>query len=51
MGEAERAALLREVRALAGEATVTLRYVVELQLTRRIPGLQGAMSDVSRLDG
>jgi SAM-dependent methyltransferase len=37
MGEAERAALLREVRALTGGATVTLRYVVELQLTRRIP--------------
>jgi SAM-dependent methyltransferase len=37
MGEAERALLLDEVRALAGGGTVTLRYVVELQLTRRIP--------------
>jgi SAM-dependent methyltransferase len=35
MGAAERAALLREVRALAGGGTVTLRYVVELQLTAR----------------
>jgi SAM-dependent methyltransferase len=33
MGEAQRAQLLDEVRALAGGATVTLRYVVELQLT------------------
>ena len=35
MGEDERAALLRDVRALAGGGTVTLRYVVELQLTAR----------------
>jgi len=37
MGEAERAALLEELRALAGGGTVVLRYVVELQLTRRMP--------------
>ena len=37
MGEAERAALLAQLRALAGGGTVTLRYVVELQLTRRVP--------------
>ncbi len=36
MGEAERAALLEEVRSLAGGGTVTLRYVVELQLAVRI---------------
>jgi SAM-dependent methyltransferase len=34
MGEAQRAELLGDVRALAGGATVTLRYVVELQLTQ-----------------
>jgi SAM-dependent methyltransferase len=34
MGDAQRAALLGEVRALAGGGTVTLRYVVELQLTK-----------------
>jgi len=37
MGEDERAALLGEVRTLAGGGTVTLRYVVELQLTTRVP--------------
>jgi SAM-dependent methyltransferase len=36
MGERERAALLAELRALAGGATVALRYVVELQLTARM---------------
>lgn len=35
MAERERAELLAEVRALAGGETVTLHYVVELQLTRR----------------
>jgi len=35
MGEAERARLLAEIRALAGGGTVTLRYVVELQLVTR----------------
>jgi SAM-dependent methyltransferase len=35
MTDAERAALLGEVRALAGGGTVTLRYVVELQLAGR----------------
>jgi SAM-dependent methyltransferase len=35
MGEAERAALLDEVRALAGGGTVSLRYVVELQIAIR----------------
>jgi SAM-dependent methyltransferase len=38
MGEEERAALLDEVRALAGGGTVTLRYVVELQLSPRRRG-------------
>lgn len=37
MGEDMRAALLREVRALADGGTVVLRYVVELQLARRMP--------------
>jgi SAM-dependent methyltransferase len=37
MSDAERAALLGRLRALAGDGTVTLRYVVELQLTRRVP--------------
>jgi len=37
MGETERAALLARLRALAGGGTVTLRYVVELQLTSRVP--------------
>jgi hypothetical protein len=31
----ERAALLRAIRALAGDGVVTLRYVVELQLATR----------------
>ncbi|HEV2774969.1 MAG TPA: methyltransferase domain-containing protein [Solirubrobacteraceae bacterium] len=35
MGEGERASLLAELRALAGGGTVTLRYVVELQLAAR----------------
>jgi SAM-dependent methyltransferase len=35
MGDAERTALLAEIRALAGGGVVTLRYVVELQLTVR----------------
>ena len=37
MEEAARAALLEEVRALTRGGTVALRYVVELQLARRIP--------------
>ena len=37
MGDGERAALLDEVRALAAGGTVTLRYVVELQLATRRP--------------
>ena len=36
MGDDERAALLGEVRALAGGGVVTLRYVVELQLATRL---------------
>jgi SAM-dependent methyltransferase len=35
LGESARAALLDEVRALAGDGTVVLRYVVELALTTR----------------
>jgi SAM-dependent methyltransferase len=37
MGEGERASLLTDVRALAGGGPVTLRYVVELQIARRVP--------------
>jgi SAM-dependent methyltransferase len=37
MGERRRAALLADVRALAAGGTVTLRYVVELQIARRMP--------------
>ena len=37
MGHGERGALLEEVRALAGSGDVTLRYVVELQIARRMP--------------
>ena len=37
MGEGERASLLADVRALAARGTVTLRYVVELQIARRLP--------------
>lgn len=36
MGESERASLLADVRALAARGTVTLRYVVELQIARRM---------------
>jgi len=36
MGEDERAALLADVRALAGGGVVALRYVVELQLATRV---------------
>ena len=36
MEPGERAALLDEVRALAAAGTVTLRYVVELQIARRL---------------
>jgi SAM-dependent methyltransferase len=36
MGDGERDALLAEVRALAGGGAVTLRYVVELQLAKRV---------------
>ncbi len=36
MGDGERAALLAQVRALAGDGVVTLRYVVELQLATRV---------------
>jgi len=39
MSEARREELLDEVRALAGGGVVTLRYVVELQLTRRVQAL------------
>jgi SAM-dependent methyltransferase len=38
MADEARAALLGEVRALASDRTVTLRYVVELQLIRRLTG-------------
>jgi SAM-dependent methyltransferase len=37
MDAAERERLLAEIRALAGDGTVTLRYVVELQLATRRP--------------
>jgi hypothetical protein len=37
MEEPERAALLAELRALAGGGTVSLPYVVELQTARRVP--------------
>ena len=36
MGDEERAALLGEVRELAGGGTMTLRCVVEFQLARRV---------------
>jgi SAM-dependent methyltransferase len=36
MEDGEREALLGELRALAGSGTVTLRYVVELQLATRL---------------
>ena len=35
--EGERSSLLADIRALAGGGTVTLRYVVELQIARRAP--------------
>ena len=37
MDEGARAALLDDLRALTGGGTVTLRYVVELQVARRMP--------------